>query len=393
MKPAHIPLLFLLLVCLCGCQAQLEKEYTAVIPHEEQYEADQYSDALTAENYLGLKNAILGFVEAGTDYGVMRIYHYDGDLSTDLANAVYEVCNTDALGAYAVEHMTYDYARIVSYYELYFYITFRVSPSRLSEIRYCSSSAELETELENVLLQYRPYSAIRIANFQDFSLEEVMHRLFLSHPEMGSSEPTYVCRYYPESGIQRIMELTVQFPYDIMEMQSRQASLAQRADEIVASLERFPTDTLRVERMYRWFMDRVTYIGEDSPLFSSAFNALVNRYGSSMGMALSVQLLCNRLSIPCMIVEGSYQNEPWNWNMVFYDTSWHHIDIAQGLIQSLKTYTARYDDQMDGYDWDAAAYPVCTGSDEDAPDNALPTDADGTADTISYRLQLPESTP
>ena len=94
-----------------------------------------------------------------------------------------------------------------------------------------------------------------------------------------------------------------------------------------------------------------------------------------------------------MIVEGSYQDEPWNWNMVFYDTSWHHIDIAQGLIQSLKTYTARYDDQMDGYDWDAAAYPVCTGSDEDAPDNALPADADGTADTISYRLQLSESTP
>ncbi len=68
----------LLLLLLCGCSAQLKKEYRSVTPHEEQYEVDQFSDALTAENYLSLKNAILSFVETGETQGTRRAYPYDG---------------------------------------------------------------------------------------------------------------------------------------------------------------------------------------------------------------------------------------------------------------------------------------------------------------------------
>lgn len=359
-------IMMLFLLCfLCGCSAQLIKEYSSVTPHEEEYEVDQYSDALTAENYLGLKNAILSFVETGTDFGVVRIYTYDGNIVSDIANAVYEISSNDPLGSYAIEYMTYDYTHIISYYELYLYITYRISVDEIDSIIHCSNSAEVENVLEEALLNRTTYMAIRIPNFQEFDPADVLHRLFLSHPELGICEPLCAYRFYPDSGIQRILEISVEFPYDPLEMQSRKATLEETALELIKRIDMYKSDKLRMQALYRWYINNVSYIGEGSRLFGSAFNALVNQYGSSLGMALSVQLLCDHINIPCLIVEGTYEKDPWYWNMVYFDSYWHHFDIAQAIEQEHIKFTAFSDDEMETYDWDENLYPACMPPDDD----------------------------
>ena len=69
-------LLGLLCLALSGCSLA-QTEYQSVMPHDEQYNLDEESDALVVDNYMGLKNAIFSFVEEGQEYGVIRIYQYE----------------------------------------------------------------------------------------------------------------------------------------------------------------------------------------------------------------------------------------------------------------------------------------------------------------------------
>ena len=122
MKKAILAIMLLMSMLLGGCSVMLEKEYVVIEPHNEQYVEDDQSDVLTVENYAGLKNAILSLVESGLEYGVIRTNNYDGDVTEDLADASYEVARNDPLGAFAIDYLTHDYNRIVSYYELHIYI-------------------------------------------------------------------------------------------------------------------------------------------------------------------------------------------------------------------------------------------------------------------------------
>lgn len=374
MKRLRLIFPLLLCLCLCACGSQLDKEYSSISPHVEQYEVDQYSDALTVENYLGLKNAILNFVETGTSYGVVRIYQYDGSLISDLANAAYEVSHTDPLGAYAVDYMTYDYAHIVSYYELYFYITFRVSIDRIDAVTYCSDVRDIEDMLETALLERSMYQAIRIPNFQDFDPTAILHQCFLAHPELGISEPEYAYTFYPDTGIQRILELVIKYPYDALSMQVRQASLEETAAQISTVLNSYSNDAIRLERLYQWILNNVKYMGEESYLFSSAYNALVNEYGSSLGISMAVQLLCQQCDLPCFLVEGYLDGSPWYWNIVYADGKWQHFDAAAGILsesEEQRNYIPLYDEDMTAYAWDTTLYPACP-----TPEPAVPADMD-----------------
>ena len=370
--PSVLALLCVFLL-LSGCEAMLEKEYVSIEPHKEQYYADLYSDALTAGNYTGLRSAILSFIESGTDYGVVRVYSYDGTMSSDLANVVYDVCHNDPLGAYAVEYMTYDYSNIISYYEIYFYITFRVAPKELNSIINCSDIDSAENELEDALLQHKYNTALRISNYQDLDLEALLHRLYLAHPELGISEPTYTWTLYPETGVQRILELRISYPYDLLIMLSRAEDLEEKADEIVSMLSAYSNERLRLRMMYRWIQDHVDYMGEDSRLFRSSYNVLYNGYGGSQGIAMAVQLLCNQLDIPCFTAEGRYRESSWFWNILYYDDAWHHFDAAAGLLQEVRQMPDLYDVDMTDYQWDAEAYPVCVAVESiDQPETAEP---------------------
>ena len=94
-----------MLALTTGCASLISREYTTVTPYVEQHTVEENEEALVAENYLSLKNAILSFVEDGMEHGVIRVYDYDGDVEADLAAATYEVSRADPLGAYAVDFL------------------------------------------------------------------------------------------------------------------------------------------------------------------------------------------------------------------------------------------------------------------------------------------------
>ena len=86
----RLALILFLLLTLTGC-ALAPDEYLYVAPHVDSSSQSSTSDAVTVENYLSLKNAILSMIRSGQAEGVIRASNYDGVVEEDLAEAAYEV--------------------------------------------------------------------------------------------------------------------------------------------------------------------------------------------------------------------------------------------------------------------------------------------------------------
>ena len=161
----------LLLTLLCGCGFLREKSYVVVEPHNEDYGISVDSDVLTVNSYLSLKNAISNMVEDGVEEGVIRAESYSGNLSDDLSQAVYEVSELSPLGAYAVNTMTYDYSRIVSYYEIHINTTYKRTKEEIRSIDYVTDVDALRGKLQEAMETYAPKLVLRIGDYNTFDLE------------------------------------------------------------------------------------------------------------------------------------------------------------------------------------------------------------------------------
>ena len=107
-----------LLFCLTGCAGLFDTEYTV----SELYQAPAVHDTPTdgADHSIadrdGLYQAIMELVAGREESARLQFANYDGDVSQDLSAVCWEVKSATALGAFAVEDITYDLSRIVSYY-------------------------------------------------------------------------------------------------------------------------------------------------------------------------------------------------------------------------------------------------------------------------------------
>ena len=121
---------------LSGCSVFLEKEYLSISPHLEQRTEVSDESWLEADNFIGLKNALIHLIRNGVAQGIIRCYgSYPGDLSRDLPRAIYEVMKEEPIGAYAVEYIPYEApVHFPAYYEMRISITYSRTPEQLAGI-------------------------------------------------------------------------------------------------------------------------------------------------------------------------------------------------------------------------------------------------------------------
>ena len=91
-------------------------------------------------------------------------------------------------------------------------------------------------------------------------------------------------------------------------------------------------------------------------------------------MAQCWALLCQEVGLQCQVVSGLRGSDSYWWNEISLDGStWYHLDLMQDVLNQTGLQL-RYDEDMDGYYWDPAAYPACPRPDEspEQPDSVLP---------------------
>lgn len=343
---------------LAGCGSIFDRRYSSVTTHQEQAATEEDSSILRAENYTDLVSCVQHFVSLGQSTGTVQVYKYSGDIASDLEAACNEVCTEDPLGAYALYGISYDYSRIISYYECTFTFSYRRSAEDIAAIVSAYGNGTIRDLIQEKLSAFSPSLAIRTSSFYSDSsnLYTLVQEAYYTAPGTALGYPEVSISVYPDSGDTRIVEFS--FAYG-----DSQAVLAQRAEAAAAAAaglvgQESAADNTVAWLLYSRLLGQTDYSPEGA---SDIYSALCLGTADSEGMALAYSLLCQQSGITCLLVQGTLNGQPHCWNLITMEdgVSWQ-VDVTRAdpegnFLHNDETMAAA------GYNWSQEDYPACLG--------------------------------
>lgn len=352
-----------LLLLGSGCSAMLERSYGSTSSHADYYPMEEDPSVLQAETYQGLVNSILYFVESHITAGTIRLYNYTGDVESDLASACSEILTEDPLGAYAVRDIRYDTTRIVTYYEVNLSVIYARSAQDVESIRSITGLTGLRSELRRVISSLQTHAAIRASYFSwtDQFLTELFWATVYSQPCYAVSGLEMDLQLYPDSGTQRIIELSLSWPQNQEDLSTRAAQLTADATGLLSASPP-QGETYTPQELAGLLATFAVYSPEGS---SDPADGLQGRPVNDLGLLLTYELLCQEGELDAEMALGALGQEQAYWLILETAEGYRHLP-AQELVYLLENPQASlslYTDErlsLLGYSWQANLYPVCS---------------------------------
>jgi len=370
-KRRLIPLL-LALTLLCGCAPMLQRPYSSSVDHVEAATTVD-SSILRAETYRGLVDAILYFVNAHADQGVVRLYNYTGDVDEDLDAACGEVLREDPLAAFAVEDISFQCARIVSYYEATLTLTYSHTAQEVDAIHFAAGVSNLRQELESTMAAFSPSLLLRVSYFPGDAedVRAMAVQAYYDTPQAAFGMPEFQVAIYPDSGVQRIVEVDFQWPESQAELAARSAELLELAQGLLdaaplpeGQARRTPAELAALLNQAAAPMDPA---GAGDPL-----SALRGESANQLAHTLALELLCGLSGLEATLAAGRSPEGDACWLIVDTGEGWRHLLLAgeePRLCTDLELSAL-------GYLWNTEAYPACVDYNADLSGAAaLPTES------------------
>jgi len=351
-----------LLFSASGC-ALFEKEYTYSEPYAETLERDT-GDATEISNYSMLKAAILNMINERQFSGELRFTNYHGTVSDDLAAVCVEIKSSNPLGAYAVDTLTYDSSRIISYYIAEIHITYQKTKEEIQSIRNVNSEADLEACLKNALLSSQAKLAVRTyaPSIDEGVVSALLDRICYQDPVSIPVPVTAAIDVYPKEGSSRIFELQLSY----QESPSRRADMGTTVQTRIQELLSEPLPAEAPQQALEIANRLTESLTEPTGSYpGTAYGALAEHGADSLGIALAYGALCRAAGLDCMVVRGSIGamgTEEHYWNILRLDEDYYHVDLSRFGLGMQNAFLLDDDTIWGTYLWDTTAYPACSGA-------------------------------
>lgn len=242
----------LLALCLLtGCASLLERSYSVSEPHSSKYWESEASGTLRAENDQDIVNDLLILIGQHTESATLRLYNFSDEqaASDALERAAREVQQETALGAYAVEYITYVSQTQRAYYEADLQLVYRRSAEQLQTIVNATSITALGDLLEAALDGGRQELAVRIGYWQPDDPERIAQTMAALREERSiPEESVWIVRFYPQTDPVGIIEFLLKpSEEEIAAYQAEQLSLL--AEEPLPGVDGEPVPVVDGEPM------------------------------------------------------------------------------------------------------------------------------------------------
>ena len=367
----RLTILLLLLTLLCGCSKLVTNEYSVVREHSDA-ELAEPADALRAESYDELKNAMLSFVKSGVTHGVIHVFNYSGDVPSDAPAAAYDIWKNDPIGAYAVDYIATDCNLLVSYYEIQVDITFRHTRSEIAAIEYVRGVSGAQQAIEDALDRTFPSLTLRVSAYdKTMDCAEIVSTYCEANPETVMETPEIEVSLYPDSGSTRIVELTFTYQHTAEKLEAMRSAVGGVLSSAVNYVSYREEPDAKAELLYSFLSDRFDYKQEETS--TPVYSLLCEGIADSKTFSQIFQILCDRVGIECQTVAGYLDGESYYWNILCLNGQCRHVDLLHSAAehaQQLRYYT---DDEMTRYSWDREAYPACVYAQPAAPETPVET--------------------
>lgn len=363
----RILLLGAILALLTGCSL-VPNEYRSVRLHESETQI-QLPEAVEVHSYDELKDAILRFVKAGREEGTIRASDYAGNVEEDLVQAVYDVVRLDPVGAYAVDYLNHDCAKIVNYYEISLSVTYRRTAREIASIQQAYTPEQLRGQVERSLKTYDDHLAMQVTEDQEYDIAAIVDAYCMANPAEMVEIPEIAVSVFPETGRQRIVE--VEFLYE--NSYDELTRMGEAVEESVAAAAEYiryrSSDRDKTLLLYTYLTQRFAYEAQDTS--TPVYSALCEGVADPLGLAQGFCLILDRAGVTCHTVTGLLDGGSHYWNIVSDDGDYRHVDLPACILagSGLQYET---DWEMSRYYWNAQEYPACVAVEEPVQEPAEP---------------------
>lgn len=343
-----------LMLLSTGCSSMLNRDYSSVTVHSATPTAEGDANTMRVQNYQELVNALIYLINQGEESGSIRYSGEEADFKKLMDEACLEVKQEDPLGAYAVDYIKYSVISIVGSYEADVQITYRRTREQVASIVDATGAAAIRSELSRALSSFDTEVVLRISYFEEDEayIQQLVRQAYLSNPATALDFPDAQVAMYPESGQQRIVEVTLTYHQSLQTLESWRNSLSREAERICQPLTEL-TIKEKLDGITGTLQSMGAYSAQGG---STAYDALLGGGGDSQGVALAFSLLCRQVGITCSVVDGQKNGQSHFWNVVQTASGYRHVDLSRtGSV----TYNVDQTMTQQGYVWDTQQIPAC----------------------------------
>ena len=348
---------------LCGC-SWLDKEYVSIHDYVfSEQETNMTGSRFTVHSFNALTSALLGMIYEGrTEGSIVFDPNYEGDAGEDLDRACRMLRTEDALCAYCVENISYEFNKIVTINEAnvtFSYSKVSESPRRIVHLGF---SSEAESAILNAFDRGTRTLTLLVGR-SGFSAEDMAAQVvktYRDNPTVIPKKPEATVNVFSGAGSQRLYEINIDYGLSTAMLWQCRMEL-----EMFKPLSHLDKSSLsEVERAYaacRYLVENCEIT--ENPEENSAYSALIQKSANSEGLAFAYVELCRQLGVDCRIVYGQRDWKEHCWNIVRMDDNYYHVDITQCAKGGPALGFMQNDESFWGiYRWDVAAYPKCVGT-------------------------------
>ena len=211
------------------------------------------------------------------------------------------------------------------------------------------------------------------------------------NPDVCMEMPQVVASIYPESGSERVVELSFTYQTSRDTLRVMQKYVQPVFEAAVLNVVGEEGESAKFSRMYSFLMERNDYRVETS--LTPSYSLLRHGVGDSKAFAVVYSAMCREAGLDCQIVSGTRDGNPWVWNIICEDGVYYYVDLVRSV--SYGTMMRMTEGNMSGYVWDYSAYPEAGPKyqpvQEPEPTQAGPTEPEET--TVPAQTEELETEP
>lgn len=353
-----VPLFCIFAFVFSGCMSIFNTEYRSEEPYEDEYlEIKDDSSVQEVKNYQGMKNALMNLIDNAAEYGIIRTEKYRGIAEEDISKACFEVTREEPMGIFAVDYITHSVNRIVSYYEIEVYITYKRTAEEITNVVTIRSGTELQELLRSALREFEPSVAVMQVStaIDSDAVEKYVKNIYRSNPMLLPVCPEVHVNTFraSESTIREINEIIFDYSYEPEQL------------------------SIMYEELYGYTLDFVDISNYGDAAFichsvmeccipvaeaekNTAYEALLGsgKVGSE-GYAMAVKMLCNASGIEAYVVEGRKNDKTHFWNIINVRGQYFHVDAYADDLAGREPEFLLDKSMSQLYSWDEDDYPAC----------------------------------
>lgn len=370
MKKLFIILLCIAMIAVSGCSLIVNGEHRSSEPHSiVSPPSGAAADVIEIASREALDDALINLVTEHGSYARLRFTSYEGDVSSDLADACVSLTSSVSLASFAVYYVNYSLDLIVSYYEADVSVTYKKTAEECAQIETLSPE-EIAGRVDEALSS-RAVAFAFYCEDPDFGqdvLDAEIDRVYFSGTEL-LYRPEGEIISYPQASDSRICEVVFTYPYSRQETDSRRSQIDKAVQSISEGFEELEGAelisalSLRLADYTEFDLEKEE-AGEYSPWAQAytSYGALIQKKAAGEGFAMAMKLILERFGLECIVVRGEKDGAPHSWNIVFPEEGVaRHLDVSL-IPEGADEVTFLTDGEMAEICSWSGDYPVCDES-------------------------------